>query len=35
MRVICCSRKVDVRVVVILEWDVALSTLFTSHLLLP
>jgi hypothetical protein len=27
--------KVDVRVVVILEWDAALSTLFTSHLILP
>ena len=27
--------KVNVRVVVILEWDTALNTLFTSHLFLP
>jgi hypothetical protein len=27
--------KVHVSVVVILEWDAGLSTLFTSHLFLP
>jgi hypothetical protein len=31
----CCSGNVDVRVIVVLEWDAALNTLFTIHMFLP